>query len=297
MSYFSSAVLSLIASLELVLLARHNMRGQMRAVSFAGPLLPLLALPQEHLPPCGPNLSHPECSSLQVLGTWGQRESERMAGQGRRRSWAWGMPGIRQQTSGQPQGKQESLLSVPSSKDWARRGTLSWLAGDSFPCLLEPGPHSRLSSFPGDLQPREIRQALPCFRPTPVFLVRSLFTSAGGTIPASGRLSHSVISGGLALAITSSEPSSRAEEGARRADPEAVRRAGSAGPALSPWPPVPSECPSSLGWNGHPPAGQPLRREETCGPLFPLSPSQPSQRPPSLPRGESGRQGTDLGLT
>lgn len=64
MSYFSSAVLSLIASLELVLLARHNTRGQTHTVSFAGPLLPLLALPQEHLPPCGPYLSHPREQQL-----------------------------------------------------------------------------------------------------------------------------------------------------------------------------------------------------------------------------------------
>lgn len=46
------------------------------------------------------------------------------------------------------------MLSVPSSKGLARGGMLPWLAGNSFPCLLEPGPHSRLSSFPGDLQPR-----------------------------------------------------------------------------------------------------------------------------------------------
>lgn len=51
---------------------------------------------------------------------------------------------------------------------------------------------------------------------------------------------------------------------------------------------MPSERPSSRGWNGHPTVGEPLRREETCGPLFLLSPSQPSQRAPSLPRRSLG---------
>ena len=55
MAYFSSVVLSLISSLELVLQARHNMRGQTHAPSSAGPLPPLPALPWQHLPPSGPS--------------------------------------------------------------------------------------------------------------------------------------------------------------------------------------------------------------------------------------------------
>lgn len=113
MSYFSSVVLSLIASLELVFLARHNMRGQTHAVSFAGPLLLLLALPQEHLPPCGLNLTHPESSSLQFLGTWGPRESKRWLGRGGEGPGLGGRPGIRQQMSGQPQGKQGVIAECP----------------------------------------------------------------------------------------------------------------------------------------------------------------------------------------
>lgn len=107
------------------------------------------------------------------------------------------------------------MLSVPSSKGLAGGGTLPWLAGDSFPRLLEPSPHSKRSHFPEDLQPCGIFQALPFFRPVPDFLAR--ITSAGRTVPASGRLFHFVISGGLASVITSSEPSSHTEEGARRA--------------------------------------------------------------------------------
>lgn len=40
------------------------------------PCRPLLALPREPLPPSGPYLPHLESSSVQVLGTWVQREKE-----------------------------------------------------------------------------------------------------------------------------------------------------------------------------------------------------------------------------
>lgn len=93
MTYFPSAVLSLIISLELVLPARHNMRGQTQAVSSAGLLPPPLALPREHLPVLRPIL-------LPVLGTWGQKErvSEWLGRGGGGPGFA--APGVRQRMSG-----------------------------------------------------------------------------------------------------------------------------------------------------------------------------------------------------
>lgn len=51
MACFSSVVLSVIASLELVLLARHNMRGQTHTVSSA--------LPSRLCWPCPRSACHP----------------------------------------------------------------------------------------------------------------------------------------------------------------------------------------------------------------------------------------------
>lgn len=50
MAYLPSVVLSLIRSLELVPLVRHNMRGQMHTDSSAG------SLAGQHLPPSSPRL-------------------------------------------------------------------------------------------------------------------------------------------------------------------------------------------------------------------------------------------------
>lgn len=149
MAYFSTAMLALIASLELVLQARHNMRGQtLRQLCSHPPASvgPALGAPAT-LWPLPPTPGEEQSAGSRKL----EAGVKQLLGKGTRRLRE-AMPGRRQQMQGGHRAGGGQFLSIHGPKARPEEGhrPSSPSAPLAFLCLHEPGTHSRGSSVPGD---------------------------------------------------------------------------------------------------------------------------------------------------